>query len=31
MISFGLTIYKLLQGFQAGGAALPRSVLGTVY
>ena len=24
MISFGFTIYKLLQGFQAGGQALPH-------
>ncbi len=25
MISFGFTIYKLLQGFQAGGTELPHS------
>ena len=25
LMSFGFTIYKLLQGFQAGGAALPHS------
>lgn len=25
LMSFGFTIYKLLQGFQAGGAELPKS------